>query len=765
MIKNLKICDIIGNYDSIAFSQSSVQHMEKIVELFNTISKGQFLKNLIPFVYEEDHNTLPIWFRPTSNSTIGQWIVAHFESNIVISYIQSLISKAIVIKRYPMEYRDEVKKTFIGLGERRLEELVKDSFSKLKEVSDRNVSTNNTSRRQNILKMIQTISKKVITIDESIQEKTLELCMKTSPSKLVDSMIYPSLNEILSLENLILHQIGEVVYKETFDIIYTNLLKDCRNNYSSDDEKMQKSNKSKRSSRKSKKSKKSKKAKNSSPGEKKETVSDHKTPSEGQNMDKRNQSPNRSVENNVRKPNDVVPLEIELRDLHRHYAGAGDSWQMIETKAEITKKKKKKRNKNSNDAFSQYSCQSNSGASGIRKPMSVRAELAENSLPYFKRTSSFTNSRQDDQKTTSNYTKTLSTMTESNIRPNLQNKTSVSAVHNKPELLVREESNDSISLKSKNSAKFSGGGSTDLEAGIKYPETNSIERNLSNQKKKKSAHLETNVLELINREDFSHQFMAIKYRKLLDHPAQKLLGQRKLPRSDMKSQKIEVSRDLEIPQTPPLFSRNGISTKLQELKLSEQDFPEINSPINPKTSPTKRKKSDIQISKAQRSPGLLSMISESAPQTQFQKKLQKVTLKSLSESLAKDQASLFFYHVLNKSVDSTIAKLRAVELQKEPARARAFERVEKVIKGLFFDREIEVCPFGSWATKILTKNSDIDLCILGFENNDRTVIIEALEHIEIILNEFNWVKETTGIYGASVPVLKMVRSSLLLSGC
>ena len=118
---------------------------------------------------------------------------------------------------------------------------------------------------------------------------------------------------------------------------------------------------------------------------------------------------------------------------------------------------------------------------------------------------------------------------------------------------------------------------------------------------------------------------------------------------------------------------------------------------------------------------------------------------------------------MNKSVSSVVGKIQSGELTKEPARLVCYNRLLVIVQALFDRKDIRLCVFGSWATKIMIPNSDIDVSIVGLENTDRHEVLIALERLEGILNAFKWVTKIKAIYTATVPVIKIVSQNMPLS--
>ena len=91
------------------------------------------------------------------------------------------------------------------------------------------------------------------------------------------------------------------------------------------------------------------------------------------------------------------------------------------------------------------------------------------------------------------------------------------------------------------------------------------------------------------------------------------------------------------------------------------------------------------------------------------------------------------------------------------------KRTERVVK-VIFGTKIDVRVFGSCQTGLSLPNSDIDICLLGFNyknskqnSNDenRMEIIEILSRLMIVLQRFKWVTNLDPILKTKVPILKL----------
>ena len=71
-------------FDSIIFAPFMIEKHSEIFALFEIISGGRVFSNNINYVYSYDQGqTYPFWFKYTQGVTLGEWIVASFESHII----------------------------------------------------------------------------------------------------------------------------------------------------------------------------------------------------------------------------------------------------------------------------------------------------------------------------------------------------------------------------------------------------------------------------------------------------------------------------------------------------------------------------------------------------------------------------------------------------------------------------------------------------------------------------------------------------------
>ena len=56
--------------DSLTLTLTMMDNLDKVIEIFNLISKNRFLDNLIPWRYEPDELNIPFWLQVNSLNTI-----------------------------------------------------------------------------------------------------------------------------------------------------------------------------------------------------------------------------------------------------------------------------------------------------------------------------------------------------------------------------------------------------------------------------------------------------------------------------------------------------------------------------------------------------------------------------------------------------------------------------------------------------------------------------------------------------------------------
>lgn len=75
---------MVNLFDSLIFPSHMIEKYEEILALFGTISGNRMFTNNINYIYHFSQATIyPFWFRSTEPSSLAEWVVANYESNII----------------------------------------------------------------------------------------------------------------------------------------------------------------------------------------------------------------------------------------------------------------------------------------------------------------------------------------------------------------------------------------------------------------------------------------------------------------------------------------------------------------------------------------------------------------------------------------------------------------------------------------------------------------------------------------------------------
>ena len=72
------------------------------------------------------------------------------------------------------------------------------------------------------------------------------------------------------------------------------------------------------------------------------------------------------------------------------------------------------------------------------------------------------------------------------------------------------------------------------------------------------------------------------------------------------------------------------------------------------------------------------------------------------------------------------------------------------------DANTDARIYGSCATGLALPYSDVDIGIIGFENESRCEVVKILNSLANCLENFKWVKSIEKIFTANVPIIKIV---------
>lgn len=117
-----------------------------------------------------------------------------------------------------------------------------------------------------------------------------------------------------------------------------------------------------------------------------------------------------------------------------------------------------------------------------------------------------------------------------------------------------------------------------------------------------------------------------------------------------------------------------------------------------------------------------------------------------------------FTRAMNEKMDEVIKDLenynQKFELGRKIIKDRISEIVNRSFKGTAYVQE-----YGSYASRLLTPYSDMDLSIQGCQSMDREQIVETLQFLSKNLKMCSFIKNATSILTAAVPVIKIEADS------
>lgn len=120
-----------------------------------------------------------------------------------------------------------------------------------------------------------------------------------------------------------------------------------------------------------------------------------------------------------------------------------------------------------------------------------------------------------------------------------------------------------------------------------------------------------------------------------------------------------------------------------------------------------------------------------------------------------DRLKAKFSAIMNSKIDEVITELENHTQRLELGRKIIQQRISTIVNRTFESDTVYVQEYGSFATRLLTPYSDIDLSIQGCLMLDRDQAIEMLQVLCDNLKLFGFVKSATSILTAIVPVIKI----------
>ena len=106
-------------------------------------------------------------------------------------------------------------------------------------------------------------------------------------------------------------------------------------------------------------------------------------------------------------------------------------------------------------------------------------------------------------------------------------------------------------------------------------------------------------------------------------------------------------------------------------------------------------------------------------------------------------------------IDAALSTAAAHCLALEPARKEILRLIEQTARNTITD-EVQIYPYGSYVTQILTPFSDLDVCLcVNTSLLERAETIHYLRQIADVLSQQSCVASANGVFSAIVPVLKI----------
>jgi len=127
----------------------------------------------------------------------------------------------------------------------------------------------------------------------------------------------------------------------------------------------------------------------------------------------------------------------------------------------------------------------------------------------------------------------------------------------------------------------------------------------------------------------------------------------------------------------------------------------------------------------------------------------------LSEVQIKERIKNHYKKIMDSKIDQTINDLESHTHKLEAGRKIIQERISSIVYRTFNTDSVYVQEYGSYATRLLTPYSDMDLSIQGCLMLDREQSIEMLQVLCDNLKLFDFIKNATSILTALVPVIKI----------
>jgi hypothetical protein len=679
--------------------------------------------------------------------------------------VQHLLNSKDSFKRnYALEHQKQIRKYWKALPQDEKESLVVEhAESALTSIQGTNRED---KRRQKILNLVRSLgtvkTDNVLEPEPNIRNKAIGYFKSLDDTTFIDSLLFPTLDQVSDEGRFCLHSLGRLVYKRVNDINFSKLVTQL-------EEKKVTETKSAKTTSKKKSSKKQSHKGSGHPTTPTDQEGVMESPEDATNQKK------------------ILALDEEMKLVAQEFtSGDGSDWFCSGTGSHSNRNKnraKKPRPKTgkpfdsviASKQFPQISVASGGGgASGSDcKAQSLHDAVFTDS--EVKRTYSTSNHIQADDLYKTSNNRTLSTKTEDKLKPTQ----ALTQQYSRPEVEVREEDDlsaeDTISRASNRGSVDHKNQNSSVDHKKNNLRTNSIERDvkkkLASSNNRLFKQLQKNS-EVVPKKDSKQAQLVSLYS---NHDIKEIMNNCEIKKI------VRLARASAVNPSKPAESscldpETGKIPLLIELRKgsSHHKNEEASSPLAPKlvekTPPSKKntegkKVFSNAVNKHQKwedsaqdgsqlnQPSTLDFDGvEEALKPHINKGFQKY----LSGPMTLEQGDLFFKNYLNYSINECVSKVKAVTKSYEPLRITAFKRIRNVITQTFKTIKSTLLIYGSWVTGLMIDSSDIDLCIKRYEVLERNEIRNLLETLENCFRHFKWVLEVKGIYTASVPVLKLV---------
>ena len=114
-----------------------------------------------------------------------------------------------------------------------------------------------------------------------------------------------------------------------------------------------------------------------------------------------------------------------------------------------------------------------------------------------------------------------------------------------------------------------------------------------------------------------------------------------------------------------------------------------------------------------------------------------------------------YNNILNSLLTKFIEKIEENSKKLSNPRKIFLNNLNKILKKTFKNNNITIKPYGSYSTNLLTPFSDMDLSIQNCKYIGKEKAVEMLTTLETNLKQCKFIKKTTSIFHAAVPVLKL----------